>query len=256
MRSILILVLLVIGGLGGYLLLQQPQPTEPLSASKQQPDELSRMAAERHIDNLTSKPEQIIAIGQANNFVTRDQLLQLPAEKATSAAGIEAIESADNATTFGVQLEQIGTPGRPQQKMLSAGQLPQADQIKLQELLNNPDTAADTLFYIHGVSDADKQGLWGIIQSGLIDTFARGIQLENRQISTNIPKIADERMANSTSSFLGSILDEKVKDTYVYNYAKGVLGHNPNLINPGQELIIVSFTQDELINIYNHFSNQ
>ena len=255
MRSILILVLLVISGFGAYLLLQQPQSTEPMRISKQQPDELSRMAAERHIDNLTSKPEQVIAIGQANNFVTRDQLLQLPAEKASSAAGIETIES-DNATTFGVQLEQIGKPSQPQQKMLSVGQLPQADQIKLQELLNNPDTAADTLFYIHGVSDADKQGLWGIIQSGLIDTFARGIQLKNRQLSTNIPQIADERMANSTSSFLGSILDEKVKDTYVYNYAKGVLGHNPNLINPGQELIIVSFTQNELVKIYDHFSNQ
>ncbi|BBB26657.1 hypothetical protein [Amphritea japonica] len=255
MRSILIVVLLIIGGLGAYLLLQQPQSAAPVGTPKQQPDELSRMAAERHIDNLTSKPEQIIEIGQANNFVTRDQLLQLPAGKATTTAGTEAIESG-NATTFGVQLEQIGSPSQPQKKMLSVGQLPQADQIKLQELLNNPDTAADTLFYIHGVSDADKQGLWGIIQSGLIDTFARGIQLENRQISTDIPQVADERMANSTSSFLGSILDEKVKDTYVYNYAKGVLGHNPNLINPGQELIIVSFTQDELINIYNHFNKQ
>jgi hypothetical protein len=255
MRNILILVILAIASFGGYLFLNQQQPTQSVSSPKPQQDELSRMAAERHIENLTSKPEQVIEIGQANNFVTQDQLLQLPAGKATAEAGLEAIKS-DNATTFGIQLEQIGNPSQSQNKIISITQLPAADQIRLQELLNNPDNAAGTLFYIHGVSNSDKQGLWGIIQSGLIDTFARGIQLNNQQISTDIPQIADERLANSTSSFLGSVLDEKVKDTYVYNYAKGVLGQNPNLINPGQELIIVSFTEDELINIYNHFSNQ
>lgn len=255
MRNILIFIILVMASFGGYLLLNQQQPAQSVSDPEPQQDELSRMAAERHIENLTSKPEQVIEIGQANNFVTQDQLLQLPAGKATAEAGIEAIES-NNTTTFGVQLEQIGNPSQPQNKVISITQLPAADQIRLQELLNNPDNIAGTLFYIHGVSHSDKQGLWGIIQSGLIDTFAHGIQLNNQQIRTDIPKAADERLANSTSSFLGSILDEKVKDTYVYNYAKGVLGQNPNLINPGQELIVVSFTQDELIEIYNHFSNQ
>ncbi len=255
MRNILILVILAVVSFGGYLFLNQQQPTQSVSNPEPQQDELSRMAAERHIENLTSEPEQVIEIGQANNFVTQDQLLQLPAGKATAEAGLEAIKS-DTATTFGIQLEQIGNPNQPQKEIISITQLPAADQIRLQELLNNPDNAAGTLFYIHGVSNSDKQGLWGIIQSGLIDTFARGIQLNNQQIRTDIPQVADERLANSTSSFLGSVLDEKVKDTYVYNYAKGVLGQNPNLINPGQELIIVSFTQDELINIYNHFSNQ
>lgn len=255
MRNILILIILAIVSFGGYLFLNQQQTPQSVSKPKPQQDELSRMAAERHIENLTAKPEQAIEIGQANNFVTQDQLLKLPAGKATTEAGFEAIDS-DNAKAFSIQLEKIGSPSKPQNKMISITQLPAADQIRLQELLNNPDNAAGTLFYIHGVSNSDKQGLWGIIQSGLTDTFSRGIQLKKQQIRTVIPQVADERLANSTSSFLGAILDEKVKDTYVYNYAKGVLGQNPNLINPGQELIIVSFTQDELINIYNHFSNQ
>lgn len=255
MRNILILIILAIVAFGGYLFLNQQPTTPTVSTPQPQQDELSRMAAERHIESLTSKPEQAIEIGQANNFVTQHQLLKLPADKAITEAGLEVIES-DNATTFGVTLDKIGNSSQSKNRVIAITQLPAADQIRLQELLNNPDNATDTLFYIHGVSHSDKQGLWGIIQSGLIDTFARGIQLDNQQIRTDIPEVADERLSNHTSSFLGTILDEKVKDTYVYNYAKGVLGQNPNLINPGQELIIVSFTQEELINIYNHFSNQ
>ncbi len=103
---------------------------------------------------------------------------------------------------------------------------------------------------------ATDKACGGIIQSGLIHTFAQGIQLDSSLISATIPKSADERLTNSTSSFLGAILDRKVKDTYVYNFEKGILGRNPDLINPGQELIIVTFTNAELISIYNHFANQ
>ena len=129
------------------------------------------------------------------------------------------------------------------------------NQIKLQALLNNPDTAKDQVFFIHAVTDGDEQGLWGIIQTGVIKTFAKGIRIKDQVISANIPREADERLANRSSSFLGAILDRKVKDTYVYNYEKGILGQNPDLITPGQELIIVSFEEAELIAIYNHFVN-
>ncbi len=130
------------------------------------------------------------------------------------------------------------------------------NQIKLQALLNNPDTAKNQVFFIHAVTGGDEQGLWGIIQNGVIKTFAKGIRIQDRMITANIPRQADERLANRSSSFLGAILDRKVKDTYVYNYQKGILGQNPNLITPGQELIIVSFEEAELIAIYNHFINQ
>ncbi|RTE66375.1 hypothetical protein EH243_07200 [Amphritea opalescens] len=253
MRNLLILIILAAVGVG-YLYLNQPQPT-PVATPTVEPDELSKMAAKRHIESLTSKPDQVIEIGQANNFVTQDQLLKLPTDQTTASAGTQAV-SDGNAITFGVQLDTIGNSQQHQNAIILASQLPMADQIRLKELLNNPDNSADTLFYIHGVNASDNQGLWGIIQQGLIDTFASGIQLEQQTISAAIPVEADERLDNKNSSFLGTILDEKVKDTYVYNYHKGVLGQNPDLITPGQELIIVTFTQDELIDIYNHFNQQ
>ncbi|WP_417222041.1 hypothetical protein [Amphritea sp.] len=253
MRNLLILVILAVAGFAGYLFLNQSQQS-PIVQPKIQQDELSKMAAQRHIESLTAKPDQVIEIGKANNFVTQDQLLKLPTTQ-TATAGTQAVGDG-NAITFGVQLDTIGNTPQHQNAIILASQLPMADQIRLKELLNNPDNTADTLFYIHGVNAADKQGLWGIIQQGLIDTFSSGIQLEKQKISAEIPLEADERLANRNSSFLGTILDGKVKDTYVYNYHKGVLGQNPDLITPGQELIIVTFSQDELIEIYQHFSQQ
>ena len=258
MRNFLILIILAVAGVAGYLYFNPPLQEDKQTQTQPpeiKPDELSKIAAQRHIDNLTSEPEQAIEIGKANNFVTQDQLLKLPTDLATAIAATEAV-SEGSATTYGINLEQIGNSVPSQHKAIPAGELPMADQIRLKELLNNPDNAAGTLFYIHGVTDTDKQGLWNIIQSGLIDTFATGIQLKTRLISADIPREADERLANSTSSFLGTILDQKVKDTYVYNYHKGILGQNPNLITPGQELIVVTFSQDELIDIYNHFAHQ
>ncbi|WP_299195677.1 hypothetical protein [uncultured Amphritea sp.] len=263
MRNFLILIIVAVAGVAGYLYLNQTQPEQTLNTPKVEQDELSKIAvqrqidkaqAQRHIENLTAEPEQAIEIHKANNFVTQDQLLKLPTDLATAIAATEAVNDG-SATTYGINLEKIGGSVQPQHKAVPASQLPQADQIRLKELLNNPDNPAGTLFYIHGVSNSDNQGLWGIIQSGLIDTFAKGIQLKAQLISADIPEQADERLPNSTSSFLGSILDKKVKDTYVYNYHKGILGQNPNIITPGQELIVVTFNPDELIEIYNHFAH-
>ena len=264
MRTFIVLVLLVVAGIAGYLYQENQKQAEqalnqPLNQPRIQPDELSKIAAQRHIDNLTPAPENVIPIEQANHFVSKDQLLKIPAAKAITQATTEVI-SDGNASSFGVQLEKIGQQNSSQSKtqdmIINGAQLALADQIKLQELLNDPDDTSGKLFYIHGVTNSDRQGLWGIIQSGLIHTFAQGIQLDSSLISATIPKSADERLTNSTSSFLGAILDRKVKDTYVYNFEKGILGRNPDLINPGQELIIVTFTNAELISIYNHFANQ
>ncbi|MDO6562184.1 hypothetical protein Q4488_02205 [Amphritea sp. 1_MG-2023] len=252
MRNLLILIVLASVGVGGYLYLNAPQSNQ-ISAPATPQDELSKLAAKRHIESLTAKPDEVIEIGAANNFVTENQLLKLPVDKTTTEAGTQAIDD-DHATTFGVQLNTIGHSAQQQNAIILASNLPLADQIRLKELLNNPDSGADRLFYIHGVNETDKQGLWGIIQQGLIETFASGIQLKDQKIRADIPSQADERLANKNSSFLGTILDEKVKDTYVYNYHQGVLGQNPDLITPGQELIIVSFHQEELIDIYKHFT--
>lgn len=130
-----------------------------------------------------------------------------------------------------------------------------ATEIRLKELLDQPDSTQKQVFYLHAVRDADQQGLWGIIQYALIDTFAKGIQLpgEDGIVKADIPADADERLLDKRSSFLGHVLQDKVEETYVYNYTKGTLGQNPDLITPGQQLVIVTFSEDELIKIYNFF---
>lgn len=261
MRNFIVVVLLAVIGYAGFYLYQSTV-TKDSSADKTQQalpapaDELSMIAARKHIENLTPEPQQPIEIAEADHFVTDDQLLKIPTPKSGTEAATEAIQSGDT-KSFAVQLKSFG------EKRASSGDLiirsdnmPVADQIRLQELLNDPDNTAGKLFYIHGVTDNDRQGLWGIIQSGLIKTFATGLEVKQSRISADIPQSADEKLNNSTSSFLGTILDHKVKDTYVYNYEKGILGQNPDLITPGQELIIVTFTEAELIDIYNHFATQ
>lgn len=263
MRNVLVVVLIVLAGAAGYFFMAPtPPPVQPVTVTE--PDELSKQAAKRHIETITQTPEDSIRITEADHFVNKDQLLQLPVQQTETAAGTEAISS-ETATSFAVELNSFANRSSgpstsaqgiasAQGQILRSDELPQNQQIRLKELLNDPDTAADTLFYVHGVTAGDDQGLWGIIQQGLMQTFARGIEMQQGTVSADIPRSADERLSNSTSSFLGTILDRKVKDTYVYNYQKGILGQNPDLINPGQEVIIVTFTEAELISIYEHFT--
>jgi hypothetical protein len=119
----------------------------------------------------------------------------------------------------------------------------------------------DALFYIHRVSEQDVQGLWGIIQTGLIQRFRQGLSLEgiaqNKElVRVTIPEDADEPLPTGLSSFLGKILHGKVETSYVYNFHTHKMGHNPNLIQPGQQLIMIHFSHDELKRIYLFFAEQ
>ncbi|MCJ8339966.1 MAG: hypothetical protein MJK10_15980 [Pseudomonadales bacterium] len=131
------------------------------------------------------------------------------------------------------------------------------NRIKLRELLS--DTSADNkrIFYLHAVNPSDEQGIWGIIQAGLTGTFSKGITLEQAdgKVRALIPQDADEILSSKKSSFLGRLLNYKVLTTYVYNYEQGNIGKNPDFIKPGQQLIIVTFTEEELMSVYNHFKN-
>ncbi|MCX4190450.1 hypothetical protein [Methylophaga sp. OBS3] len=118
----------------------------------------------------------------------------------------------------------------------------------------------DSLLYLHRVTDADRQGLWGIIHAGLIEKFRQGMRIEGvgRQsnVSAIIPADADEPLPDGFSSFLGKILDNKVTTSYVYNFKTNVMGRDPNLIYPGQQLIMIQFSPDELREIYLFFAEQ
>lgn len=259
MRTFFTIILIAIVAATGWYLYQGalplPTPASQESATPVEPDELTKIAARKHIEKLTQPSEQAIQIGQADHFVTDNQLLRIPLPKTGNQVALETVTEG-NAASFGVDLGGIKTttPSSAQGVIIGRELFPHnGDQIKLQELLNDPDNTQGKVFYIHAVNGSDRQGLWGIIQTGLIKTFASGITIKQDVISADIPQTADEKLADRRSSFLGTILNNKVQDTYVYNYEKGILGHNPDLITPGQELIIVTFSEDELIQIYNHF---
>ncbi len=133
--------------------------------------------------------------------------------------------------------------------------------LKLSTLIPQAQAKSDSLFYLHRVTEQDKQGLWGIIQSGLIDKFRQGLPIkgihQNKEIvKAVIPADADEKLPSGMSSFLGKILQNKVKTSYIYNFYTKKMGRDPNLIHPGQQLILIEFSPEELIEIYRYFSDK
>ena len=289
-RALILAIVFIFAAAGLIFYDKQSRPANTTTpdtadaASEPDPvDPQTRQAAKAHIDQLTDTATAEIAIEEADHFVTAAQLLTLPKTEA-SILQLESVP-ADTHTEAGVSItiplksgsaieltpvgdERIesfrtaqgdGIITDSQSQSVLRGVLPRVEQsIKLQELLDNPDHDGRVIFYIHAVQHGDSQGLWGIIQNGLTRTFAKGIQLRQMQqtVSANIPEDADEKLNDDLSSFLGRLLQDKVSRTYVYNYRKGVLGDNPDLIEPGQQLIVVTFSEEELIRIYKHFSEQ
>ncbi|MEX2517251.1 MAG: hypothetical protein WD572_10160 [Gammaproteobacteria bacterium] len=125
------------------------------------------------------------------------------------------------------------------------------------ELLMDQKQDNNVIFYVRNVTEDDKQGLWGIVHNGLVKNFASGIAIRRgeqvRNYQVEIPPGADERNEDFSSSFLGRMIVRKTTESYVYNYQNGGMGQNPDLIRPGQELVIIGFTPDELVDIYEHF---
>lgn len=124
-------------------------------------------------------------------------------------------------------------------------------------LMGEQGVSSDSVFYVRNVSGEDIRGLWGIVHNGLVKNFASGIAIrrgeEVRNYQVEIPPGADARLEDLSSSYLGKMIDRKTRESYVYNYRKGSMGRNPDLIYPGQEIVIVGFTPEELVEIYEHF---
>ena len=117
----------------------------------------------------------------------------------------------------------------------------------------------DTISYLHTVQPTDEQGIWGIVHFGLIENFARGMAVrrgeEIETYTVQIPRDADERLEDRSSSFLGKLIDRKTKESYVYNFRENRMGRNPDTIYPGQEIVIINFEPGELEAIYEHFAD-
>lgn len=134
-------------------------------------------------------------------------------------------------------------------------------EFSVKEIIPSDALPDNALFYLHRVTEQDRQGLWGIIQSGLIERFREGLVLEGLSINKDkvqvtIPADADEPLPTGLSSFLGKVLNEKVASSYVYNFNTHTMGHDPNLIFPGQQLILIHFSEQELKTIYSFFAKQ
>lgn len=136
-----------------------------------------------------------------------------------------------------------------------------SQEISVKDIVKSDALADSALFYLHRVTQRDQQGLWGIIQAGLIDKFREGLHLEgisqNKDlVQVTIPSDADEKLASGLSSFLGKVLNNKVTSSYIYNFSTQVMGRNPDIIHPGQQLILIHFSSDELKQVYHFFSDK
>lgn len=134
-------------------------------------------------------------------------------------------------------------------------------ELSVKDIVQSGELPDNAMFYLHRVTERDRQGLWGIIQSGLIQRFRQGLTLEgiapNKElVRVTIPADADEPLPTGLSSFLGKILDQKVKSSYIYNFYTNTMGHDPDLIFPGQQLILIHFSPEELKRIYLFFAEQ
>lgn len=252
MQRFIIALTIVVFSAAVYLFLQpDTAPQEPRSEHPPQVSDQTRSDAKAHIDSLTGQASaQVIDMDKANHFVTGEQLLSLPPREALKAEQ-ETLTEDGSASSFPVNIPNrtVTTDGQPAPELA-------LDRMRLQELLQDPDSSASQVFYIHSVQTNDRQGLWGILRQGLIDTFARGIRINDRSrvLSVAIPEDADTLLDDRRSSWLGHLLHNKVEQTWVYNHEQGLLGQNPDVIHPGQQLVIVRFSENELISIYNHFS--
>lgn len=233
--------------------------TDPHTEPEPTPEVVEQ--ARVHIDQITAPPEDSIDIEKADHFVTASQFLKLPLQHTESEAVLETVDDSGTKTfaveTGAVNVAPVITSATPT-IVVGKDELTESNRIKLQELLDRPEASSKQVFYIHAVNEGDSQGLWGILQRGLTRTFAEGIALGEKQktLYVEIPEEADEKLENQLSSFLGKILQQKVESTYIYNYRSGRLGDDPDMIEPGQQLIIVEFSEDELVRVYNHFIRQ
>jgi hypothetical protein len=294
-RTTLILSATLLAGLvgGGYVFRDHLLPADPhtpgeASQDKSSSSESSDAAKQGRVfvNNLTKRRPKPIAIDRADDFITKDQPVSLPKQESVqeikpaeriqqSKFDSDVIASPVNEIDQGVQTRRLDN----QLELVTSEQLAAdsvlvdqtvriqrsahpADVVSVGELLeqHGGQVGPDDLFYVHTVQELDDQGIWGIIQNGVVRTFAQGIAVGLDPapdiIKVDIPQDADERLADESSSFLGKLIYEKTIQSYVYNFTQHRMGRNPDVLRPNQEIVIVSFRPSELITIYRHFRNQ
>jgi len=212
------------------------------------------------LENRTIHPDTPIRVLKEGGVVTETTPRKLMADPSiTPDTPIKIIEKVEKVTvTTPEELQKMAlSPETPIKVIVEKP----GKTLTLSQLLQEERGLGKDTFYIHAVTRGDVQGIWGIIQRGLIDQFLRGLPVgaevgvpERKVLSLKIPLDADEPGEGGYSSFLGKVLVRKTKESYVYNYTSGRMGKNPDYISAGQELVISRFSKKELVEIYKHFS--
>lgn len=230
--------------------------------------------AESYVEQLAEPSDEPIQMGSAEQFVAPDQRVSPqpggaderdePGRKSGVDGALEA--DAPPSELPEVTAEEAGTmesdgggagaasPPEPTVDLPLSEEVP----VTIAELIGAGETIpSDAVLYVHTVRPADNQGIWGIVHHGILENFAEGVAVHRGESSeiyqVDIPRHADERRADNSSSFLGRLIHERTRQSYVYNYRTDRVGRNPDLIRPGEEIVIVSFTPDELVSVYKHF---
>ena len=224
-------------------------------------EEKTRITTPRELmENRTIHPDAPIHILKEGGLVTETTPRKLMADPSiTPDTPIKIVEKLERvAVTTPEELQKAApSPDTPIKVIVERP----GETITLSQLFpEGRDLHKDT-FYVHSVTRDDGQGIWGIIQHGLMNQFLQGIPVTpekevplEKVLTLKIPEDADEPHERGYSSFLGKVLDRKTRESYVYNHMSGRMGKNPDYIFPGQEVVISRFTQEELVEIYKHFT--
>lgn len=214
------------------------------------------------IENRTIQPDTPIRVLKEDGVIMETTPRKLMADSSiTPDTPIKIIEKTERvAVTTPEELQKTApSPETPIKVVLEKP----GEAITLSQLFPGERDLHKDTFYVHAVTRGDAQGIWGIIQRGLMDQFLKGVPVpageetpRERVLRLRIPEDADEPRKNGYSSFLGKILDRKTRESYVYNYDNGRMGKNPDYIFPGQELVISRFSKEELVEIYKHFGRK
>jgi len=212
----------------------------------------------QQLDDVTEDKKQLITLEQSDGSRRQAPLADLLNEKDVDKNAPVTVITEHKRT------EQL-TVGELAESDISASQKVTAtinhgiEELSVKDIVQSGQLPDNALFYLHRVTERDRQGLWGIIQTGLIQRFRQGLALEgitrNKELAkVTIPADADEPLPTGLSSFLGKVLNKKVSSSYIYNFSTHTMGHDPNLIHPGQQLILIHFSPDELKQIYVFFA--
>ncbi len=212
------------------------------------------------LSNRTIHPDTPIWILKEDGIVTETTPRRLMADPSiTPDTPIKIIEKVERVTI--TTLEELQKRALSPETPIRVIVEKPRETLTLSQLLPGERRLGEDTFYIHAVTREDVQGIWGIIQHGLMDQFLKGIPVApekevrgRKALSLKIPGDADEPHEDGYSSFLGKFLVRKTKESFVYNYSNGRMGKNPDYISPGQELVITRFSKKELVEIYKHFS--